>query len=239
MARGFPDGGFVICTRCGSDRGWPGAGLCRGCSSVQRRYVWTPEKDRIVRKAWAAGTDKNKLTAAITDAVRRISYPRHIVRFRAAALGLTTDIRRPWTAEEREFLREHAGTRGAVWIARKLGRAVPGVRSFMDVHGISRRVVDGYSIAELVELMGVSQPTASKWVKLGLVKTQLGRVTEASLRRFVFAHPELYVLRRVNEEWFKALVFSGAAVYRAGAPEIDRRSPSGETASECESRVCA
>ena len=220
MARGLPQ--YVTCRECGGPKGWPTHGLCRKCSGGRRRYVWTAERDRLVREAWRLGTTKPRLTEAISFAVRQIGFPRHIVRFRAAFLGLCQDTRGPWTREEREFVGEHAGTRTAKWMGKHLKRSTQSVQSFMNYSSISRRVLEGYSLQEVVALMGVSFPTAQRWLQLGLVTARDGRVTEESLRLFVFRHPELYTLRKVDEHWFKPLVFASAAVYR-GRREIAQK----------------
>ena len=207
---------FVTCQHCGGDKGWPETKCCAKCRSARTRlkYVWTPEKDRLVREAWQSGTDKPKLSEAISYAVRQTGFPRHIVRFRAAALGLCHDTRRPWTAAERAYVEENAGTLNAKAMAKRLKRGVAGIRSFMSYRGISRRVLDGYSLNDVAGLMGVSFDTARKWLRVGILHDRLGRVTEKSLKELIFRHPELYTLRKVNEEWYKALVFPHAAVYR-------------------------
>ena len=93
--------------------------------------------------------------------------------------GLVQDTRRPWTPEEREFVGEHAGTRTAKWMGKHLERSTQSVQSFMNYSSISRRVLEGYSLQEVVALMGVSFPTAQRWLQLGLVTARDGRVTES------------------------------------------------------------
>ena len=207
---------FVKCDLCGADDGWPQSRICAKCRSGRTRlkYVWTAEKDRLVREAWQSGTTKPRLSEAISYAVRQIGFPRHIVRFRAAALGLCHDTRRPWTAEERDYVEENAGRFSAAWIAKKLKRSRMGVISHMGYEGISRRVLEGYSLHDVSELTGVSFVTAQKWLRIGLLSAVRGRITETSLKALVFGHPELYALRKVNEGWYKALVFPRAACYR-------------------------
>ena len=213
--RGIPSQ-FVPCQECGSEQGWPNTRRCSRCSGrrYRLRYVWNEEKDRIVREAWQSGRTKPLLTEAITDAVRRIGCPRHIIRFRAALLGLTQDTRRPWTAAEIAFVEESSGERSARWIAQRLGRSKESVMSFMDARHLTRRVLRGYTLHEVKDLMGVSFPTVQRWLKQGLLRTEEDRVTEGSLKKLVLRHPEMYTLRKVNESWFKALVFGDAKVYR-------------------------
>jgi hypothetical protein len=83
----------------------------------------------------------------------------------------------------------------------------------MERHHISRRIRDGYTREDVMALIGVSRPTVAGWIRSGLLALRDDRITESSLRRLIFAHPELYSLRKVDEWLFKSIVFSGAEVY--------------------------
>ena len=225
MSRGHP-ASYVTCDGCGSPEGWPISRRCRECVSKASvvQFPFSAEQDRILRAAYAVGTNRPKLTAALTDAVRRIGYPRSIVKSRAQRLGLTQDTRQPWKQEEIAFLAEHAGQRSVKWIAGQLKRGDEKVRAQMERHHISRRVREGYAREDVMQLMGVSQPTVIGWITRGLLTVLHGnRITENSLRRLIFAHPELYSLRKVDEWLFKSMVFSTAVVFMAPAANRSAR----------------
>jgi hypothetical protein len=192
------------------------------------RFVFTAEQDRILRDAYAFGTTKPRLTEALADAVRRIGYPRYILKSRAQRLGLTQDKRKPWTQSELDLLREYSGVRSVKWIARRLQRGYESVAAQMERHRISCRVTEGYTHEDVMALFGVSQPTVARWIGSGALKLHgahvgSGRITEASVRSLIFSRPELYSLRRVDEPLFKSIVFSAAPVFLG--PRIVTREP--------------
>jgi hypothetical protein len=45
------------------------------------------------------------------------------------------------------------------------------------------------------------------WIKLGWLRVQDDRITETSMMKFLRDHPEEYRLNRVDEAWFKGLMF--------------------------------
>ncbi len=179
------------------------------------KYPWNASQDAILRAAYAVGTDRRRLKAALTDAQRRIGYPRHMLRLRAQRLGLSNDTRRPWTPAEIALLEEKRGEWSVKRLARHLGRAVSTVAAQMERHQFSRRVIGGYSIQDVAHLLGVSPETVMRWEANGLLRRMDGRITERSVQQLVFKHPELYSLRRVDEKLFKGLVFADAEVFRA------------------------
>jgi hypothetical protein len=46
-----------------------------------------------------------------------------------------------------------------------------------------------------------------KWIKMGWVRLQDNRLTEASVAKFLRDHPDEYKLNRVDEAWFKGILF--------------------------------
>lgn len=211
---------YVRCQQCGRPDGWPVSRRCMRCAHggrfAWRKYpAWTEERDQVVREAYQAGTNKSLLSAALTRATAKLAVPRYIVRFRASELGLTHDTRRPWTAAERAIVEQWAGSKSLPWIVRRLpGRSLTGLRAFMGNNRLRWKVEAGYSMGDVVRILGVSFLTVQKWRDSGLLVVKAGRVSEGSLRRLVFEHPELYTLRKVDEVWFKGVVFPSAACFR-------------------------
>ncbi|MCU1285899.1 MAG: hypothetical protein JWO13_2249 [Acidobacteriales bacterium] len=195
--------------------------LCNLCRlrSIQSpmKYPFSAAHDELVRRAWASGgSNRKQLKAAITDATRRIGYPRHIVRLRAQRLGLSNDTRRPWTPAELAQLDRYSGTKSAKQIARILKRGFASVASQMDARKISRAVLEGYTRTDVTRLMGVDISTVNRWLQARyFALDQNKRISERTFKHFLRVHPELYSLKRVDERLFKALVFGDvAAVYR-------------------------
>ena len=183
----------------------------------RRRYPFDENLDSLVREAWNKHlADRKGLSRAITDLVRRIGYPRYILRQRAQRLCLTNHVMHRWTEEERDYLREHAGEMSVRALAKHLGHSPTKVREVMARMKLSRRITAGYSGRELVELLGVCHRTVADWEYRGLLKRRLDRFSDVEVLRFLRCHPEEYDLRKVEQSWFKATVFPTAPCFMAG-----------------------
>jgi hypothetical protein len=125
---------------------------------------------------------------------------------RATQLGLSSATRR-WTPAELELLGDMAGSFSKSAIARKLGRSYWSVKGQCAKLRIQSRITSGYSRVDVQDLLGVGGRSLTKWIKLGWLKLQNDRITEASMVKFLREHPEEYRLSRVDETWFKGLVF--------------------------------
>ena len=140
--------------------------------------------------------------------IQRLSgFTRVVILNRAVDLGLAYCQRRPWTADEIDTLREHAGrvTPGA--IAHKLNRTHASVRSKLKQLKISARISEGYTQVDLCCLLGVSPKSIRNWIAWGWLRGVAGRIPETSVVRFLRQHPDQYQLSRVDEAWFKGLIF--------------------------------
>lgn len=140
---------------------------------------------------------------------------------RAALLGLAAK-RRKWTVEEVEFLSEAAGSIGKAAMARRLNRSYASVKAELSRLQLSSRVTAGYSQGDVAYLLGAGPRTVHKWVRLGWLSLQQGRISEASLTKFLRRHPEEYQLSRVDEAWFKGMLFPGFGRQATKAPDHAR-----------------
>jgi hypothetical protein len=122
--------------------------------------------------------------------------------------------RRHWSREEIEVLSETAGTLSKAAIARKLKRSYWSVKAECTRLQISSRLCEGYSRRDVECLLGVGQRSIRKWIAMGWLRVQDGRVTEPSIIRFLREHPEEYRLSRVDEAWFKGLLFPAFGLKR-------------------------
>jgi hypothetical protein len=208
----------VECLDCKLVRANPKDSLCRACRMrrTPKKYPFTAEMDDYIRKIYADNSvNKKDLSAAITAFADRHKMPRHQVTLRASRLGLAFNKnRRRWTAEEIDTLHTLAGTKGVNEIARRLHRAYTSVSAMMDSLRISRKVMEGYTCRDVSMVLGVSPRTVDKWILDGRLKVdgETGRVTEMSLSRFIRNHPDKYSLKRVDETWFKGMIFPSFGV---------------------------
>lgn len=179
---------------------------------AHRKYVWTDALRDELRLAYAHR--KNGITAALDKLERRTGWPRHAFTYEARRLGLiTADHRRGWTAAEEEYVRERAGSVSPAAIARSLGRSIESVECKINRLGLSRRISEGhYSMNDLQEVLGESLHKVRRWMDRGL----LGKVHEVSggkrvrtenVMRFLRRHCHEYDLRRVDQLWYKSMLF--------------------------------
>jgi DNA-binding CsgD family transcriptional regulator len=201
----------VACTRCGNLTGSPADQLCHGCRIKTRpnpnqRFCWNSELDRQLRTAYQEASGRCDLTQRLSAFQKRTGFTRVVVLARATQLGLSSALKR-WTAEELEMLGELAGTLSKSAIARKLGRSYWSVKAQCSRLSIQSRLTSGYSRADVEYLLGVGARSVRKWIKLGWLRVQDDRITETSMVRFLREYPEEYRLSRVDETWYKGLLF--------------------------------
>ena len=219
--RGIPNN-KVSCSRCGRLAGCPKDALCHRCRITSRpnphtRFVWTPGLDQTLTHAYRNARSRSELSKNLDYLQRQTGFTRVVILSRAAALGLNSKQKR-WTREEVEQVAELAGTLSKAAIARKLNRSYCSIKAELSKLQLSARVTEGYSQVDLMCLLSVSARTLRKWMGLGWLKVQGNRITEGSVARFLREHPEEYSLNRVDEAWFKGLLF----------PAFGRRIISGE-----------
>lgn len=117
--------------------------------------------------------------------------------------------RRAWTSDEVNRLLGLATTAGRRTIARRLGRTEYSVKAELRKLRVSLRFRDGYSREDMAWVLGASPKTVRRWEQMRWLRAVDGRFPETIVRRFLVAHPEQYQLARVDEAWFKGMVFAG------------------------------
>lgn len=222
--RGIPNDP-VQCTGCGEPNGCPGDHKCHRCRikgrpNPNKKYEWTNELDQAIRRAYQASS-RRRLSENIDYLERLSRFSRASIMARAAILGLAAK-RRKWTVQEVEFLSEAAGSIGKAAVARKLNRSYASVKAEFSHLQLSSRVSAGYSQGDVAYLLGAGPRTVRKWVRAGWLSLQRGRISEASLIKFIRQHPEEYQLSRVDEAWFKGMLFPGFGRQITKAPHYAR-----------------
>lgn len=216
MARGIC-ANPVECSVCHEVKASPKDALCNPCRNRRlgfgtAKYTWTDEQDAALRRAYAQIAELGTRRGVIAIAVRATGMPRSIVRLRAQRLGLTFSGHR-WSAEEIATLRECSGTLSPKAIARKLHRSFTSVCAQMDRLSISRAVTEGYTRTDLSKLFNVAPMIVQRWVARGYLPGRDARFSEADVLRFVKGHPEEYDLAKVEQFWFKSLLFPTAPCF--------------------------
>lgn len=118
---------------------------------------------------------------------------------------------RQWTAAADKYLAERVGIVSVSALARELGRSREAVEGRAGLIGLSLKMEQGYEIPDLAAALGAHPATIARWLARGLFgvehKGQAGRVKEAAVIRFLRSHASEYDLRRVDQCWFKAMIF--------------------------------
>ena len=202
----------VVCVGCSRLKGCIADQLCHSCRIRRRlpqnkRFHWSPELDAKLRHAYQRARTRIDLTYNLDLVQRSCGFTRPVILSRAALLGLVFCQGRPWAPEEIDMLGEHAGTTTVCAIAKKLDRSPASVKAKLKQLTISARIREGYSKEDLRHLLGVSAKSIRNWVSRGWLRVLNGRFPEAGVARFLRQHPDQYQLRRVEEAWFKGLIF--------------------------------
>jgi hypothetical protein len=202
----------VVCTGCSRLNGCIADQLCHSCRIRRRlpqnkRFYWSLELDAKLRHAYQRARTRIDLSHNLDLIQRSCGFTRPVILNRAALLGLAFCQRRPWATEETDMLGEQAGTSTVCAIAKKLDRSPASVKAKLKQLTISARVREGYSKEDLRHLLGVSAKSLRNWVSWGWLRVVNGRFPEPSVAKFLRQHPEQYQLRRVEEAWFKGLIF--------------------------------
>jgi hypothetical protein len=199
----------VTCSVCGSEWGFPKDRLCRVCRPKKRRkYLWTPSLDAELRRIYADNArHRPELGSAIHAFSVRIGWPVLAVTQRAIALKITTYQKYPWTRHQDALLCSLAGESIRL-ICKKLHRSETSIRNRMSRLRISGKYLEGYSQDDLIYLFGVGQQMVRRWMDKGwLRRSDEGRIPEQCVRRFLRSHAEEYDLKRVDQAWFKGMIF--------------------------------
>jgi hypothetical protein len=203
----------VTCKQCKKENGCPKDNLCHACRVTSRpnprkQYAWTPDLEARLAECYRRARNKEELTAGLNAMQRSTGFTRNVILAQAAQAGLSFCQRRIWTPEELGYLQENAGRISIAAMARELGRTYWSIKRRAAVLRLRGRVTEGYSADDLTRLMGVGRLTLIRWIAKGWISQQDGRIPEASVLRFLRTRPHEYQLRRMDEAWFKGLVFT-------------------------------
>ncbi len=184
----------------------------------RRKYTFSPELTEQLRRAYA-GRSKSGTSQTLDQLVRGTGWPRHVFKHEARRNGwIAPDQRRPWTREETAYLREAVGVTSLARMARNLGRNPDAVRIKAERLHLSRKPQAGYNQSDLQTAFGVGPEKVRRWLDRGLFGKQhrFGaqvRVAEPNVVRFLRGHASEYDLRRVDQEWYKSILFGELANY--------------------------
>jgi hypothetical protein len=221
----------VTCIGCSARTACRKDALCHRCRimgrpNARKKYFWTTTLDAMLRRAYMNAQNRVDLTAAL-DHIQRISgFTRFVIVAHAKELGLSFCEPHPWSPVEIAFLQEHMGSLSRRAIAVKLGRTSYSVKGKASRLDIRLRVLQGYSREDLSQLLGTGIKQVRRWIQSGWIKEEAGRTPERSIAAFLRRHPEQYRLSRVDDAWYKGLLFPSFSEGRSAkiriSPVLDR-----------------
>jgi hypothetical protein len=178
--------------------------------TAQKRYRWTPELHAALRAAW--GARKSEHTAALDDLERRTGWSRWVFKHEAYKLGLTGAQRRQWTVAEDKLLMMKAGALPIDAIAKHLGRSRSAIKNRLQRLEMASRVREGFCIADVAHIFGVSRERITRWIAAGLlgspVPTNNGvRVADSALVHFIRVHHDQFSFRTADEVFLKGVLY--------------------------------
>lgn len=209
--RGIPKNP-VICVGCNDVSACPADQLCHSCrlerrAPVNKRFHWNEELDNRLRQAYQRAYTRAELTTNLDLLQRSCGFTRVVILNRAITLGLGFGQRRAWTGDEIDVVRECAGKIRPSALAKRLNRTHASVTAKLKQLAVSARITEGYTKEDLRLLLGVSSRSINNWIAWGWLRVVTGRIPETSVAKFLRQHPDQYQLSRVEEAWFKGLMF--------------------------------
>lgn len=181
----------------------------------RKKCFWTDALDLQLRRLYETAKTRSELCDGITVFMKRTGFGRGVVRSRAQRLGFVFCKMRRWTDDELQQLRDRAGSQSVYLIARHLKRSYESVQRQMWRMNLSTEVLDGYTQAQLAELLGVATKSTRRWIRLGYIKMRDGRFSDQAVIKFLKAHPEEYTFKRVDESWLKGMLFPEARCFNS------------------------
>jgi hypothetical protein len=209
----------AICVECHRREARQGD-LCGSCAATKpfrfaRKYTITPEILEELRLAYMGG--RTEVSAKLRRLSIRTKIPTYRLSEEANSHGwYCCAPRRGWSAEEDSYLRERLGAASLDSIARRLKRSLRSVEARARRFKLSVRISEGYNMRDLAQVFGVHRAAVKRWMERGLFGKfhehgQEIRVTEVNVVRFIRRYPQEYSLGRVDQTWFKAMVFGQLA----------------------------
>ena len=183
-------------------------------SGAVPKYRITPQLLEELRLAYV-GT-RPEISASLKRVSARYKIPAHRLTMEARRQGWQTSARKPWTTKEDAFLLEGLGKISYGKMAAELKRGwssvAARVRELQRLQAVQRAAGGFYLEEELARVFGVGLRSVRKWIACGFFgKSEsidgVDGISSAQVARFVREHIGEYSLARVDQCWFKALVF--------------------------------
>jgi biotin operon repressor len=179
----------------------------------------TPELEEMIREA-----HRMAVPGWQSQLAEKLGKSRNWISSSVSNLGLVSPRTMPqkWQKAELQILAEHAG-KSAPTVQKHLQaagfkRTAAAINTQRLRLGIDRHDPDTWNCGELARLTGISSTTVSKWMDLGHLKFERKSesssshrmVTRKQFQKFARVHIHLIDLRKVEQVWFKDVMWGTA-----------------------------
>lgn len=200
----------VACATCPAFYVQCASSLCPSCrmKAIRKpvKYPWTSDMDDQLRQAYRRSENRIVLSKELRRLASTLRRPKYILANRAQALGLSLLPWKPWSENELLILRALAGQKSVKAIAKEMTRSYHSVKHQLFRLDLSSQVSEGYSIRQLQQLLGVPHTRLQMWLSTKALRMKEDRITEESVRKFLFSHMDAYSFRRCDEPWLKGML---------------------------------
>lgn len=186
--------------------------------AAERASALPPIPQEIITELSLVYTTANRweIAASLNRISCRTGIPRQRLKRAMYLRGYRTHAEsRPWSEAELAYLDDSLGAVSVAQIARRLKRSRAAVYSKAGMLERSTRLMEGYDLETLCRCFGLSFSRVKSWTRRGLLgkahgQSRLGeqvRFSEASVFDFIRNYPHEYDLGRVDQLWFKSVLF--------------------------------
>jgi hypothetical protein len=196
-------------------------GKCKTCrfralGLARRKYQFTPALDADLRKAYSHEKFKD-MRSDLRALRQRTGWPAAAFYQRAIALDITRDKGRPWTPADDSMLRQFVQANHSMFkMSAAMKRSYAAIAKRLGTLELSGKVkLPGFSQDRMAKMLGVANTSVARWVSWGWILLDINqRITITMAQRFMAEHSDCYYLPRVNDRWFKLVMFGTVAAKR-------------------------
>lgn len=179
-----------------------------------KNHRWQDWERDIIRREYKHNAESRRRIAEKLTLLTGENINECMVSGQISIMGIARkDLRKPWTEEEKERLRELIPTYSPRRVAKMMHRGLNSVVVMSKRLGLSRRARNGwYCKREVTEIFGVDHKTVQSWIDSGALKAKshyedskpqkLGgsswHIDEKDLKDFIMHYPEMLHGRNVD-----------------------------------------
>jgi hypothetical protein len=171
----------------------------------RKKYYWTPEQDDRLRSIYQTSRGRARMMPKLERFACELRWPRHVLLQRAQRLGISKDVKRPWSDAEIRYVDQHAGKMSTKAMADVLGRTYISVAAKVNLgwYRCERHI----TLSDIALLFSVTWDRVVQWSEAGWIEPSEGDwYTARDLHRFMLARPGAFDPRTVDAEFMRGFI---------------------------------